>query len=80
MKKYAAREHWMDHSLQPKLHEFRFEVENPLLTVPRAIGNAAGSLILLELEITEGVKGSSLTHWKCFYNNDIDTWEDWKFS
>ena len=58
----------MDHSLQPKLHEYLFEVENAMLTVPRAIGNLPGNPIL---ENTEDIKGSS-THRKRFDNNEID--------
>ena len=35
----------MDHSLHPRLHEYLFEVENALLTLPRAVGNLAGNTI-----------------------------------
>ena len=45
-----------------------FEVENVMLTVPRAIGNLPGNPIL---ENTEDIKGSS-THRKRFDNNEID--------
>ena len=42
MKKYAACEHCMDHSLHSRLHEHMFEVANALLTVSRASHNLAG--------------------------------------
>jgi hypothetical protein len=63
----------MDYSLHPRLCEYLFEVQNVLLTMPRAVGNLAGSPMLRQLEIMEGVKGSSSTHRKGFYDNDIDT-------
>ena len=47
MKKYAACERRMDHSLGPRLCEYLFEVANVLLTVPREVGTLAGSPILL---------------------------------
>jgi len=59
MKEHAACERRMHHSLGPRLREYLFEVVNALLTVPRAVGNLAGSPILLQLETTEEVKGSS---------------------
>ena len=62
----------MDHSCNPRLHEYLFEVATELLTVPRALGNLAGSSILLQLETMEEVKGSS-THRKGFYEDDINT-------
>ena len=74
MKKYAACKSRMDHSCNPRLHEYLFEVANELLTVPRALGNLAGSPILLQLESVEEVEGSS-THGKGFDKNDIDTWQ-----
>ena len=46
-----------------------FEVENVMLTVPRAIGNLPDNQIL---ENTEGVEGSSSTHRKRFDNDEID--------
>jgi hypothetical protein len=52
MKKHAACEHRMEHSLHPRLCEHFFEVENALLTVSRAVGNGPGSPILLQLETT----------------------------
>jgi hypothetical protein len=72
MKKHAACEHRMEHSLHPRLCEYLFEAENALLTVSRAVGNGPGSPIL-QLETTEGVKGSSSTHGKGSYDNNIDT-------
>jgi hypothetical protein len=59
----------MDHSLQPRLHEYLFEVANGILTVPRAVGNFPGNPIL---ENTEDIKGSSFTHGKGFDNDEID--------
>ena len=59
----------MDHSLQPRLHEYLFEIENAILTVPRAIGNLPDNPIL---ENTEDVEGSSSTHRKRFDNDEID--------
>jgi len=73
MKKHAACEHRMDHPLHPRLCEYFFEVQNMLLTMPIAVGNLAGSPILLQLETMKGVKGSSSTHGKGFYNNDVNT-------
>jgi hypothetical protein len=73
MKEYAACEHSMDHSVQPRLCEYLFEIANALLTVPRAAHTLAGNPILLQLETTEEVKGSSSTHWKGFDNDEIDT-------
>jgi hypothetical protein len=58
MKEYAACERRMHHSLGPRLREYQFEVVNGLLTVPRAVGNLAGSPILPQLETTEEVKGA----------------------
>ena len=79
MKKHAACERRMDHSLGPMLREYLFVVANALLTVPRAVGNLDGSPMLVQLETMEEVKGSCSTHWKGFHN-DIDTWEDWRAS
>jgi hypothetical protein len=59
MKEYAACERRMHHSLGPRLGEYLFEVVNALLTVPRAVGNLPDSQILLQVETTEDVKGSS---------------------
>ena len=73
VKKHAACECRMDHSLGPMLREYLFEVANALLTVPRAVGNLSGSPMLVQLETMEEVKGSCLTHRKGFHNNDIDT-------
>ena len=58
----------MDHSPHPRSHEYLFEAVNVLLTVPRAVGTLAGSP---KLEYMEEVKGSSSTHRKGFYNDDI---------
>jgi hypothetical protein len=73
MKECAACEHCMDHSLHPRLLEYLFEVENALLTVPRMDDNPVGKPILLQLKTTEEVKGSSSTHRKGFYNDEIYT-------
>ena len=73
MKEYATCEHSMDHSVHPRLCEYLFEIPNVLLTVPRAFGSLAGNPILLQLETTEKVKGSSSTHRKGYDNNEIDT-------
>ena len=59
MKKYATCERRMHHSLVPRSREYLFEVANALLTVPRAVGNLAGSPMLLQLEATEELKESS---------------------
>jgi hypothetical protein len=65
----------MDHSICPRLCEYLFEVEveNALLTVPRAVGNSSGNPILLQLENTEEVKGSFSTYGKGFYGDYINT-------
>ena len=73
MKKYAACDNWMDHSLHSRSHEYLFGVVNALLTVPRAFGNLAGSPISLQLKTMEEVKGSSSTHGKGFDDDEIDT-------
>ena len=48
----------MDHPLHSKFHECLFEVANALLTVPRAVGNLAGSPIL---QLWTKSKGAQLT-------------------
>ena len=80
MKEYAACESRMQHSLGPRLREYPFEVVNALLTVPGAVGNFAGSPILLQVETTEEVSGRSSTHRKGRHNNNIDACEDLRAS
>lgn len=64
----------MDHSLHPRLREYLFEVGNMLLTVSRmASGNPVGKPTLLQLETTKEVEGSSSTHRKGFYKDEIYT-------
>jgi len=77
MKEYATCEHSMDHSAHTRLCEYLFEVANAMLTVPKEVGNLPGNRILLQLETTEDVKGSSSTHWKGCDNDEVYTREDW---
>ena len=76
MKNYAACEYRMDHSLHPRSREHLFQVDNVLLTVPKAVGNLAGNPTWLQLDNMKEVQGSSSAHRKSFDNDDINTWED----
>jgi len=73
MKEYATCEHYMDHSVHPRLCEYLFDVANAMLTVPKEVGNPPGNRILLQLETTEEAKGSSSTHWKGRDNDEVYT-------